>query len=388
MLLSDITILYVEDEKHSRRILGLILLDLVKEVFLASNGEEALEIYKEKKIDIILSDISMPIMDGIEMSIKVKEINKNQPIILLTASQNYKYLEKAIEVGVYRYLLKPILDRKELVFALEEVLDVINEQSNISKLLDNSFYHPTTLYKAYENNEFEVYYQPQINIITKKYAGVDALLRWNKDDDIVYPNSFILSAIKVGLMVMIDEWVLDTSIKQINELYQKGFNPGVLSVNLMIRSLENKNFIKNLKNIIEKNDFQVDLLEFKIREHDLMIMDEFLINKIREISSMGIRISIANFGKGFISYINKISIDKIKINKNYIDGIPKREESGLIINAILKLGEKLKIDVVAEGVETEEQLDFLIENKCYTIQGFLYSKALTIEQIEIDLLTN
>ncbi len=394
MPLNDLTILYVEDEKHSRKLLGLILLDLFKEVYLASNGKEAIEIYKEKKIDIILSDISMPIMDGIEMSSKIKEIKENQAIILLTASQNYKYLERAIDIGVYRYILKPIMNQKEFIDTLKLVANIIKEENKLKqqnqeikkfKLIQKDFYPSTTLYKAYKNNEFEVYYQPQIDLTKNKCIAIDALIRWNSENDIIYPNNFILGAIKVGMMEMIDEWVLQTSIKQIASLYNASINPGILSVNLRMKSLENKRFIGNLKNILVENKFKANLLEFKIREHDIILTDNIIFDKIKELSRMGIRISIANFGKGFTTYIKKIPINKIKIHKSYIDGLPNNEGSILVIKAILELGKRLNIDVLAEGVEKGNQLKFLIKNNIPYAQGFLFSKPVPLNNLIIKL---
>ena len=388
MLLNEFTILYVEDEKQSRKILGLILLDLFKEVYLASNGKEAIEVYKEKKVDIILSDISMPVMDGIEMSSEIKKINKNQAIILLTASQNPEYLEKAIDIGVYRYILKPIMDTKVFIETLELIASIIKEERNENKyppkqftLTQKDFYDPTILYKAYNNNEFEVYYQPQINVTKNTYIAVDALIRWNSNDKIIYPSDFILGAIRVGMMDMIDEWVLQTSVREISQLYQKGLSPGVLSVNLRMKSLENKNFIENLKKTLIENKFNANLLEFKIREHDILLYGDELFDKIREISKMGISISIANFGKGFTTYIKKIPVNKIKIHKSHIDGIPEKEENVLVVKAILELGKRLNIDIVAEGIEIGKQLKFLLNNNAPLIQGFLYSEPVKLDKL-------
>ncbi len=392
MLLNEFTILYVEDEKQSRKILGLILLDLFKEVYLASNGKEAIEVYKEKKVDIILSDISMPVMDGIEMSSEIKKINKNQAIILLTASQNPEYLEKAIDIGVYRYILKPIMNTRTFISTLELIASIIKEERKEKKytprpfaLTQEDFYDPTILYKAYNDNEFEVYYQPQINAAKNTYIAVDALIRWNRNDKIIYPNDFILGAIRVGMMEMIDEWVLQTSIRDISQLYKKGLNPGVLSINLRMKSLENKNFIKNLKKNLIKYKFNAKLLEFKIREHDIMLYGDKLFDKIKEISKMGISISIANFGKGFTTYIKKIPVNKIKIHKSHIDGIPEKEENVLVVKAILELGKRLNIDIVAEGIERGKQLKFLLNNNAPLIQGFLYSKPITLDKLTTDL---
>jgi len=386
MQLNEITILYVEDEKQSRRLLGLLLLDTFKEVYLASNGIEAIEIYKEKKIDLILSDVSMPIMDGIEMSIKIKEIKENQAIILLTASQNHKYLERAIEIGIYQYILKPIIDQKKFIKTLELVANLIAEPNKKTEIPTKQEFHlPTILYKAYKDKEFEIYYQPQFNATNNKYVGIDALLRWNNKEKIIHPNEFILGAIRVGLMLMIDDWVLEQSIKDITKLYKLGLNPGVISINLRMESLEQDNFINNLKDKVKRFDFKLELLEFKLREHDLVLADSKLLKKIKELSDMGIKISIANFGKGFISYIKKIPINKIKIHKSYIEGLPDREESILTVNAIIKLGEKLNIDIVAEGVEKGSQLKFLIKNKCPYIQGFLFSKPLSLNILIEDL---
>lgn len=395
MPLNELTILYVEDEKYSRKLLGLILLDFFKEVYLASNAKEAIEIYKEKKIDIVLSDISMPIMDGIEMSSKIKEIKGNQAIILLTASQNHKYLERAINIGVYRYILKPIINQKEFINTLKAVANIIKEEKDNEKhqnqeikrfkLTQKDFYPPTVLYKAYKNNEFEVYYQPQIDLIKNKCIAIDALIRWNSEDKVIYPSNFILGAIRVGMMPMIDEWVLQTSIKQIANIYNSGINPGILSVNLRMKSLEDKNFIGNLKNILTENKFKANLLEFKIREHNIMLADNIIFDKIKELSKMGVRISIANFGKGFTTYIKKIPINKIKIHKSYIDGLPNSEESILVIKAILELGKRLNIDIVAEGVEKENQLKLLIKNNVSYAQGFLFSKATPLNNLIINL---
>ena len=385
MLINNFSILYVEDEIYTRRALSSILGEFFKEVYVADNGQDALELYKKNKFDIVLSDISMPILDGIEMSREIKKINKEQLIILFTASQNYKYLDSASEIGVYRYVLKPIVSIEDFIKVLECAAGDIIKKRDFNKLLEDDFFSPTDLFKGYQNDEFIIHYQPQINISDGSCIGVDALSRWNSQDGLIYPNNFVLGAIKVGLMVMIDEWVLKTSMKEISGLYKKGLNPGILSVNLSTRGLEQKDFIDNLNKYIKETGFDKFKLEFKVREHDLVIADDKLIDKINEISDMGVRISVANFGKGFLSYIKKISIDKIKINKSYIDDIILHEDSNSAVKAILNLGKRMNIDIVAAGVENRKQLKYLSENGCLLAQGFLYSKAIPLKSLELYL---
>ena len=249
----------------------------------------------------------------------------------------------------------------------------------------------TALRQAIDNDEFVIYYQPQINAHTNQWVGIEALVRWNHPTrGLLTPDTFIPLAEETGMIVKIDQWVMKTALKQIAQYYNEGLNPGKLAVNISIKQLECMNFVSILKKRIEKCNFNPEWLELEVTESQMMKRPEEIIKKLTQINNLGIGISIDDFGTGYssLSLLKRLPINRLKIDKSFIENIPDDQEDIAIVQAIIALAKSLKLNIIAEGVETSKQKDFLITNGCDTIQGHYFSKALSEKELKKILLKN
>ena len=243
----------------------------------------------------------------------------------------------------------------------------------------------TALRQAIDNEEFFIHYQPQIETVNNTMVGLEALIRWDHPTrGILYPSSFIALAEETGLIVEIDRWIMKCAMKQISQWYAEGFNPGILALNLSIKQLEGNGFIQELKDNLEKFSFKAEWLELEITERQMMKKPDDVIAKLREINALGIGISIDDFGTGYssLSLLKRLPINKLKIDRSFIDDILYDKDDVAIVQAIVALGKSLKLDLIAEGVETEEQKNFLVNKGCTHMQGHYFSYPVFPEEIK------
>jgi diguanylate cyclase (GGDEF)-like protein len=241
------------------------------------------------------------------------------------------------------------------------------------------------LHSALKNDEFEVFYQPQYDMTKNKIIGVEALVRWfHPTKGIISPDDFIPIAEESGLIVKLDQIVMKKALKQISQWYKAGLNPGVLALNLAMKQLQHNDFTKMLKRNMKEFDFKAEWLELEITESQVMKNPEESILKLKDVSELGIKIAIDDFGTGYssLAYLKKLPVDKLKIDKSFIMDIPSDEEDIAITSSIIAMGQALKLHIIAEGVETKEQREFLIEKGCIEAQGYLYSKPLPAKEFE------
>lgn len=239
--------------------------------------------------------------------------------------------------------------------------------------------------KALENDEFEVYYQAQINARTDKYVGMEALIRWNHPNyGFVPPIDFLPLAEEIGMIIDIDRWVMKQAMKDVSKWRSKGYKVQKLSLNLAIQHLQHSSFIPTLKKCLNETGCNAEWIEFEVTETHIMSNYDESISKLKDMGSMGIQISIDDFGTGYssLSYLKLLPIDKLKIDKSFIDDIPNNEGDTAIVKSIISICKGLNLSVIAEGVETKEQRDFLVSNGCELIQGYLYAKPQSSEEFQ------
>lgn len=239
--------------------------------------------------------------------------------------------------------------------------------------------------EAIKNEEFIVFYQPQIDAKENKLIGMEALIRWEHPKfGLIQPYKFIPLAQETGMIVEIDRFVMKESIKQFHDWLVQGYQPGVLSLNLAIKHLEQENYIDILQDIMHKYSFDPANLELELLESDIMLNPQDSIAKLNKINSLGIKVAVDDFGTGYssLSYLKKLPINKLKIDKSFVDDIMDDEDSKAIIKAIIALARTLKLNIIAEGVENEVQKDFLIEQGCHNIQGYYYSTPISAENMQ------
>lgn len=238
---------------------------------------------------------------------------------------------------------------------------------------------------AIENKEFEVHYQAQLNKRTNQYIGMEALIRWNHPEDgFIPPNEFLPLAEEMGIIIDIDQFVMKTSMKQIVSWYEKSYEPGRVSLNLSIRHLQDDRFLSKLIQNLEDTRCKPEWIELEVTESQIMSNYDESISKLKEINKLGIRVSIDDFGTGYssLAYLKHLPIDKLKIDKSFVDDVPRDLEDVAITKAIIALCKSLNLTVIAEGVERDEQSRLLMENGCDLMQGYLYSKPIDAASYE------
>ena len=243
----------------------------------------------------------------------------------------------------------------------------------------------TYLRRALEHNELIVYYQPQFDAVEGKLTGMEALVRWqNPEVGLVPPIKFIPLAEETGFIVAIDRWVMQVAMNQITAWYGQGLEPGRVALNLSIKHLQTEDFIEKLKRALDETGCSVDHVEMEITEGQVMTHPEQAIEILQQISDFGIELAIDDFGTGHssLAYLKRLPVDKLKIDRSFIRGLPEDEEDVAISKAVIAMARSMKLKVIAEGVETTEQKEFLIENGCVNIQGYLLGKPMPAEEME------
>lgn len=243
------------------------------------------------------------------------------------------------------------------------------------------------LHKAIDNNELELMYQPQIETVTNRIIGLEALIRWNHPKlGLVSPNYFIPVAEETGLIIPIGEWTLYTACEQFMKLQSLTETSSQLkiSINLSAKQFCQQNLPKLFTEAIEHTKIEPHCLEIELTESVLMRQPENNRASLEKLKEMGIKVAVDDFGTGYssLSYLKKFPIDTLKIDRSFIKDIPFNNDDVEIVTAIIAMAHKLKLKVVAEGVETKEQYDFLKEKDCNIIQGFFFSMPVSAEEIE------
>lgn len=236
------------------------------------------------------------------------------------------------------------------------------------------------LHKALERNELVLHYQPQIEIRTGKIIGMEALIRWqHPDDGLIPPGKFIPLAEESGLILPIGEWILNTACKQNKSWQEAGFDPITVSVNLSSIQFERSNLIDTVVNALNESFLEPCYLVLEITETILMQTKEATIAVLQELNKMGLQFSLDDFGTGYssLSYLRCFPLYSLKIDRSFISDMNNNRDTANIVKAIIAMAHSLRIKVVAEGVETEDQIAFLYAQDCDEIQGFVRSQPLS-----------
>jgi len=256
-------------------------------------------------------------------------------------------------------------------------------QKSMSEEINKTLKIKNEIRKAIEKNEFEIYFQPQIDKFEKTY-GAEVLIRWNHPElGVVSPFYFIPMAIEIGIIDKIDLWVMEEAIKQQIEWQKKGYYI-VLSCNATIYQIEKGEFAKNLKNLLDKYKLEPKYLNIEITEEGIMKNPELSIKILKEIDELGVKINIDDFGTGYSSfaYLKKLPVSKLKIDREFIKDIPDDKDDEVITKSMISLAKNMNLKTVAEGVETQEQKDFVFSNGCDYIQGYFYSPPIKADEFE------
>jgi diguanylate cyclase (GGDEF)-like protein len=243
----------------------------------------------------------------------------------------------------------------------------------------------TDLRLALKNDNFEVYYQPQIDIKEGKVIGMEALVRWiHPEKGIISPLEFIPLAEKIGLIINLDRSVMIKAMNQLVEWNNSKLFNGTVSLNLSARQLEQLDFVDFVKEQLSISGCKAEWIELEVTESHIMQDTEQAISILKELGELGIKISVDDFGVGYssLTYLKKLPINKLKIDKSFIDGVPYDRGDTSIVKAIIVMATGLGLEIIAEGIENTEQKEFLLDNGCYLMQGYLCSKPLSASAFE------
>jgi diguanylate cyclase (GGDEF)-like protein len=290
------------------------------------------------------------------MGVSIFNYDNNNPETIIKNADAAMY--KAKELGINKY----VFYNKTISEALERKVEIEN-----------------CLNKALKNKEFYLCYQPQVSVLNNKIEGFEALLRWNSEElGSVSPAEFIPIAEETGLIIPIGEWVMRTACVQNEKWSQEGYKFDHIAVNISAVQLQQLNFVDTVKKVLKETGVRVESFEIEITESTLIKSLDLNIEKLEELKSIGVKIALDDFGTGYssLNYLKMLPVNRIKIDKSFIDDICTGANEEIIIEGLIFLGHKMNLDIVAEGVELEEQVKILKNKNCDKIQGYYFSKPL------------
>lgn len=240
------------------------------------------------------------------------------------------------------------------------------------------------LQRALEMKEFFIVYQPKWNVQSDRLVGFEALLRWKHPRlGVISPQEFIPIAEETGLIIPMTRWTLEEACKQCRVWQDSGVVQPV-SVNLSVRLFHGDNLLELIQNVLRKADLEPRLLELEITESMVLHDVNDIIRQLGSIRSLGVKVSMDDFGTGYssIGLLDRIPIDALKLDRQFTNDLDTPSKRA-IVNAVVLMAEKLNLDVIAEGVENKEHIDFLTGLGCHVMQGYYYGKPMDIHEIEV-----
>ncbi|MGM0500626.1 MAG: EAL domain-containing protein [Bacillota bacterium] len=318
------------------------------------------------------------------------EIEKYAKEILNNLSKPYELQNNLIylnlELGIA--VNKEQESCSELIRKSRLALHFVDKKNNI-KFFDDSMLGQLSgklsleskLRKAILNNDFKLHYQPQLASKTNKVVGVEALIRCKKFKECgVSPEQFISLAEETGMILELGEWVIDEALKQLKIWHNKGYTNLFISINIAPQQFQQDNFVSKIEKLLNKHQIQAKYLELEITERTVIKDVNYTVKILNEFKKLGVLISIDDFGTGYSSleYLNRFALDKLKIDKSFVHN----NNNLNIVKTIIVMGKNLGLEVVAEGVETKKELEFLVKNNCDYYQGYYFAKPKKASEVE------
>jgi len=324
----------------------------------------------EKIAQYILKEMKEPILiNGQELSISTSFGISLYP-------QNGYEMEELLKTADSAMHKAKKLGRNRFQFYTTE----LNEKKAFEKLLLENH-----LRKALQRNEFILHYQPFVSLHSNQIEGCEALLRWEHPElGLISPATFIPLAEEMGLIEEIGYWVLKTACAQIKAWHKLGYQHLTISINVSGQQFQDDHFVKQVKRVLKENELEPKHLHLEITESIALEDVSHTMKVLKELSQLGVGVAMDDFGTGYssLSYLKDFPIDVLKIDRSFIKDISLFKTEMAIVKAIITMSQSLLIRVLAEGVETEEQLYLLRESGCDIIQGFLFSKPLPKNEFE------
>lgn len=346
-------------------------------------GDEFVLLLEEVKRPQELHKITDKIINSIHEPVKLKDSELHTSVsvgicLYPNDGHNAETLLKHADIAMYR---AKDMGRDTSLFYSADMNDLTEHRLSI----ENDLRHAVT------NNEFSLHFQPQFDVKSGRIMAAEALLRWCKaDGSCIEANEFIPILEESGQIINVGTWVIENACQHLSQWHAAGWDHLRISINLSSLQLNNQELAQDIADILDKYQLPADCLELEITESMLVRHDSKVEKTFEQLVKLGIRLAVDDFGTGYssLSYLHRLSIDTLKIDRTFIEQVPGNNDSETITRAIVGLGKGLHLTVIAEGVENEEQRNFVNELGCDYIQGFLLSKPLTKESFEELLVSN
>lgn len=391
-------ILVIEDYRVIRENILKLLKAEGFDVTGAENGALGLNAAVSNLPDVILCDVMMPQLDGygVLVALRSHPVTATVPFVFLTGKADRSEVRQGMELGADDYLTKPFT-KAELVGAISSRLKKqaalaqqqhnLRSQSNelLQEAADKLDQIKTSLCDALEREEFQVYYQPQVNVQTGKIMSAEALVRWvHPEKGLISPAEFIPAAEETGFIVQLGEWVLQTACRQMQVWQNAGFALQQVAVNLSPRQFHQVDLSSRVAEILAEIGLTPSSLELELTESMMVEDAESAIATLQQLKDLGVSISIDDFGTGYssLSYLTQYPFDVLKIDRCFISNITDGCTNAAIVKAIIEMAHSLCLEVIAEGVETEAEKDFLWRYECDAMQGYLFSPPVPAADFE------
>ena len=299
-------------------------------------------------------------------------------VLYPSSNTNVTKLLKRVDIALYK--------SKELGRNMYQIYDSSMNRENYQ-----SFIMERDLRKAIMNDEFIAYLQPRVDALTGKTVSAEALIRWNHPQfGLISPDQFIPLAEETGIIISIGKWIKKKVCEQLVEWRSAGFSLIPISVNISSKRFLQHGFAEEIHQLLEQFELEGEWLEIEITENSIMRNEEIVQKTLKDLKEMGVKIYIDDFGTGYSSfnYLKTFELYGIKIDQSFIRNISNNPENATITSAMIKMAQLLGLEVIAEGVETKEELDYLLSENCRYIQGFYFGKPCPIKEFENTYLAN
>jgi len=382
-------LLVVDDEKDIAEFVGFVADNAGYDVNCISDPHDFINAYSDD-LSIIVMDLSMPDMDGIELIRYLSSVNSKAGIVLMSgydASVLHSAKELADSRGLY---ILGTLEKPVSINDLESILGRLEDVKNVDEKIipTSSLVTVDELEKAIYNHEFIVYYQPKVDMASHFLVSIEALVRWNHPErGIIMPEEFIEVAEETGLINDLSSQILDQALTDCSKLKSKGIIVQV-AVNISARTLTDLKFPDHLQEKLIQHNLDPTQLIIEVTESALSDDFSHALDILTRIRMKGIHLSIDDFGTGYssIQMLHRGPFDELKVDRSFVSNIKVDQDAKVIAEASIDLSKKLKIKVVAEGVESQELWDSLLLMDCDEAQGHFISPAIPLEKIPYWLL--